>query len=288
MPRSMTGFARQETQKPWGALTCEIRSVNHRYLEHHIRLPDSLRNIETVLRNTLKKNLSRGKIEVTITYTTEEQSGTALNFDIDKAKSIIKIAEKINGLMYEPGPVNSIDIMNWPGVIQGQAIDSESLESDAKALFTESLKKLIANREREGEELVGFIEQRLVGIAEQTSNVKKNLPALQQQQKDRIQTRLDSLNVEVDNDRLTQELVYLAQKSDIAEELDRLEAHLVEIRHALKQDEPIGRRLDFLMQELNREANTLSSKSTATETTQSAVELKVLIEQMREQIQNIE
>lgn len=288
MPRSMTGFARQEEQKPWGQIICEIRSVNHRYLEHNIRLSDGLRSIEHILRDTLRKNLGRGKIEVVLAFKVEAQDGLSTDFNENKAKSVVKMAEKINGLMFNPAPVNGLDILNWPGVMEVKELDQKALEVDARSLFNDTLKKMIASRAREGEELAGFIEQRLQGIAEQVVNLKERLPELQKLQQDKIRTKLEALTVDVDEERLAQELVYLAQKSDVAEELDRLEAHLVEIRRTLTQKEPIGRRLDFLMQELNREANTLSSKSTSSGTTQSAVELKVLIEQMREQIQNIE
>ena len=288
MPRSMTGFARQEAQYPWGQIVCEVRSVNHRYLEPSLRLSEALRSLEPYIRETLRKGLGRGKVEVVLACKLDESVSISSEFNEELAQSVIAMADKVKQLSGSIAPINSLEVLRWPGVLQAPQLDQSELEDAARSLFTETLKQLIANREREGAELAAFIEQRLVGIAEHVATVTERLPELMSQQQEKLRSRLSILSSEVDEDRLTQELVYLAQKADVAEELDRLQAHLNEVRRTLKVKEPIGRRLDFLMQELNREANTLSSKSTASDTTQSAVDLKVLIEQMREQIQNIE
>lgn len=286
MPRSMTGFARLEEQHPWGQLICEIRSVNHRYLEASVRIPDSLRRLELPLRDQLRNVLSRGKVEASIFIKWDESANQSVNVAV--AKSLIDLAQLVSVHIAQPAPINPLEVLRWPGVMQTPELDQAALDAAVLALFGLALADLQANRSREGSELAQLIEQRLVQIQTNVSLVREHLPAIQQLQQSKLTAKLAALAVEIDRDRLAQEVVFLAQKSDVAEELDRLETHLTEVRHCLKQKEPVGRRLDFLMQELNREANTLSSKSTACETTAAAVELKVLIEQMREQIQNIE
>lgn len=288
MPRSMTGFARQEAQHTWGHVICEVRSVNHRYLEPSLRMSDALRGLEPHVRDALRKKLGRGKVEVVLAFKVDESKGLGTDFNKDLAQAVVAMAEQVGQLSKNVAPLNPLEVLRWPGVLQSRELDQSELEDAARMLFSQTLDQLIANREREGTELASFIEQRLTGIAGHVSDVSARLPELMTQQQEKLRARLEALAVDVDQDRLTQELVYLAQKADVAEELDRLQAHLVEVRRTLKLKEPIGRRLDFLMQELNREANTLSSKSTASDTTQSAVDLKVLIEQMREQVQNIE
>lgn len=288
MPRSMTGFARQETQYPWGHLICEIRTVNHRYLEPGLRLSDALRSLEPALREHLRNQLGRGKVDLVLAFKPDENSGLTTDFNLTLARDLVRMVEQVNQLAADPAPVNALEVLRWPGVLKARELDQEILEKEALALFEKTLNQLLENRSREGAELANLIEQRLRAIAEQVIEVKVRLPELAAQQQEKLRIRLDALKTEVDEDRLAQELVYLAQKSDVAEELDRLEAHITEVRRTLKQKEPVGRRLDFLMQELNREANTLSSKSTTSGNTQSAVDMKVLIEQMREQVQNIE
>ncbi len=288
MPRSMTGFARQEIQAPWGQLICELRTVNHRYLEPTLRLSEALRGMEPVLRDKLRKGLGRGKVELVLAFKPDDSEGLTTEFNQERATAIVAMAEKVSALMATPSPLSSLEVLKWPGVMQAKELDHAVLEAEALTLFGKTLTQLLENRQREGLELADLIEQRLVGIGKRVVTLREHLPELQSQQEEKIRTKLEALAVEVDEERLAQELVYLAQKSDVAEELDRLEAHLQEVRLTLKQNEPIGRRLDFLMQELNREANTLGSKSTASSTTQSAVDIKVLIEQMREQVQNIE
>lgn len=288
MPLSMTGFARTEQQEVWGLLSCEIRSVNHRYLDLSFKCPETLRSIEPNLREKVKKVLHRGKVEVSLYLRTDTNSDQELALNTELAAHIAQLAEQASNNLKNPAAINPLDILKWPGVIKASEIDSDALTHVAHALFTETLKGLHENRMREGQELAQFIEQRLLAIDEHVKHIQTILPKILAHHKDKLNEKLAVLQVDVDSDRLAQELVYLAQKSDVAEELDRLLAHLAEVRRTLKQKGPVGRRLDFLMQELNREANTLSSKSIDSETTTSAVELKVLIEQMREQIQNIE
>lgn len=288
MPRSMTGFARLEQQYDWGTLSCEVRTVNHRYLEPTIRMPEALRAAEPKLRDQIRKKLSRGKVEANVHLRTEAADSSNLGLNLTLAKQLAKMSEQLSAELANASPINPVEILRWPGVIQTAEVDAEVLQAATTELFNKTLDQLIANRDREGAELGQLIEQRLNAIAEHVVDVRKRVPEILAQFQEKLHAKLEALKVEVDEDRFHQEVVYVTQKSDVAEELDRLEAHLTEVRLALKQKGPIGRRLDFLMQELNREANTLSSKSMASDTTQTAVDLKVLIEQMREQIQNIE
>ncbi|MFT5083505.1 MAG: hypothetical protein ACI9Y1_001550 [Lentisphaeria bacterium] len=288
MPRSMTSFARHEVQYPWGTVSCEMRSVNHRYLEPSIRLPESLRNIEPAMREALRKQLSRGKVELSICLHTDISEDALLGLNETLAARITSMAEHLQSHISSPAKLNALDILKWPGVIKTAEIDSDELQTAALSLLDHTLKTLIQSREREGAELMQFISQRLDGVAEHVAKVRQRLPEVLDHYQQKLRAKLDALKVEVDEERYGQEAIYIAQKADVAEELDRLESHINEVRNTLKQKGPMGRRLDFLMQELNREANTLSSKSMASDTTLSAVDLKVLIEQMREQVQNIE
>ena len=289
MTRSMTAFARQEAEHSWGSLIWEIRSVNHRYLEPHLRMPESLRELEGSLREQLRKKLSRGKVECTLRFHPEAQA-QQLTVNSEFAKELIAAADEVAALSLSGNtqPMNPLDVLRWPGVLQDAQIDMDQVKAEALKLFGRALDDLIAGREREGVELNALIEQRLVSISEIVVEVRSKLPQILQAQRDNLRSRLEELKEDLDEGRLEQEMVMLAQKADVDEEMDRLNTHVLEVRRVLKQKGPIGRRLDFLMQELNREANTLSSKSIVADTTQCAVELKVLIEQMREQIQNIE
>ena len=289
MIRSMTAFARQAGQYDWGSLVWEVRSVNHRYLEPTFKLPESMRVLETGLRDKLRKQLSRGKVECALRI---QQQGTgdanALQVNKALAEEVIAASESISKLMAKPAAIDPLKILQWPGVIGESNTDTELIGQQAMALFQTSLEQLIESREREGTELKQFIEQRLDSIEIITDAVQQQLPEILAAQKQKLLTRLQELKAEPNEDRLEQELVIIAQKADVDEELDRLKTHVAEVRRVLNKGQACGRRLDFLMQELNREANTLSSKSIVSDTTQASVELKVLIEQMREQIQNIE
>jgi len=288
MIRSMTAFARLAHNANYGQLTWELRSVNHRYMEPHFKLPDSLRALEPVLRERLREQLSRGKLEciLKLTLTGEQQSSLQVNLAL--ARQVIDACQSVHQLMPSSQPEMAINILQWPGVIEDHAVDTEQLHADALHSFDQALKQLRVTREREGHELSQLILERLDGIRAVTKSVRERLPTILQAQRERVLARFAELKLEVDRDRLEQEMVLLLQKADVDEELDRLSTHVNEVQRVLKAGGACGRRLDFLMQELNREANTLSSKSIVSDTTQSAVELKVLIEQMREQIQNIE
>ncbi|WP_460227334.1 YicC/YloC family endoribonuclease [Aurantivibrio infirmus] len=284
----MTGFARQEATETWGTISWELRSVNHRYLEPHFKLPELLRPLETELRNALRKKIQRGKIEIVANINLDADEKISTNIDENLVEQLSICIKQINSKLYDAAPVSAVDILRWPGVLSGQKVDSAQLQQVALPLFEEALNQLIEHRAREGKELSSLIEQRLAAIEVEVAATKKNLPAIMDAQRNKLIARIEAVKEELNQDRLEQELVFYAQKADVDEEIDRLLTHVTEVRHTLQRSGPIGRRLDFLMQELNREANTLSSKSIATDTTQSAVELKILVEQMREQIQNIE
>jgi uncharacterized protein (TIGR00255 family) len=289
MPRSMTGFARREAKLPWGTLTWEIRSVNHRYLEPSFRLPEEFREIEPELREALRKQLQRGKIDCNLTVNWELQENADLGINLNKVRQLAKAAQEIqHTLNNTSAPLNLLDILRWPGVMQQQELQREQLHQQAFTLFTEALAQLIEHRTREGNELEQLILQRLDAVSALVVKVRAAMPTILNAQREKLLAKVSALQIELDPDRLEQEIVLLAQKADVDEELDRLDTHVIEVKRSLKQTDSLGRRLDFLMQELNREANTLSSKSVVSDTTQAAVELKVLIEQMREQVQNME
>lgn len=287
MPRSMTAFARNTVDFSWGSVSCELRSVNHRFLETGFRLPETLREVEMQLREIARKKLTRGKVDIALQVAFNNNDAT-VSADMVLAKRYIAIAEQMANELQSPAPISPLEIMRWPGILRDQDVESERLHKAAVQTFNETVDQLLEGRQREGDKLGEMIEQRLCGIEAQVIIVRENLPAILEHQRTRLNEKLESLRAQVDEDRLEQEMVIISNRADVDEELDRLEAHISEIRRVLGSKESIGRRLDFLMQELNREANTLGSKSIAGITTQASVELKVLIEQMREQIQNIE
>jgi len=287
MPRSMTAYARITEEQNWGSISCELRSVNHRFLEVGFRMPESLRETETTLRDMARKKLGRGKIDCSLQIAFNRADASS-DLDLELARRHIKIAEAIAGEMAQAAAISAIDIMKLPGVLKDSAVDAKQLSQAGIKVFDLALDQMLEGREREGEKLAEMIEQRLSGIENQISLVRQYLPDILEQQRVRLQEKLSELKEQLDEQRLEQEMVVIANRADVDEELDRLEAHVTEIRRVLHDSGSIGRRLDFLMQELNREANTLGSKSISTITTQASVELKVLIEQMREQIQNIE
>ncbi|MNZ33236.1 hypothetical protein D3C78_505790 [compost metagenome] len=287
MVHSMTAFARVERAGPYGTLSWELRSVNHRYLEPHLRLPESFRDLEGPVRDALRQGLSRGKVECTLRLA-EENAGKPLQVDRDRASQLIQAAESVAALIQQPAPLNPLEVLAWPGVLVADAADPQALNAAALALFERALDELKNGRAREGAALAALLEERLAAILAEVDNLRGLIPQMLATQRQKILDRCSELQVELDPQRLEQELVMLAQKSDVAEELDRLSTHVREVRRVLKAGGAAGRRLDFLMQELNREANTLGSKAFDTRSTQAAVNLKVLIEQMREQVQNIE
>jgi uncharacterized protein (TIGR00255 family) len=287
MIRSMTAFARRDTQGDWGVLTCEIRTVNHRYLEPSFRLPEALRELENRFREQLRTQLRRGKVDVALRFQSTE-TRPRLEIDESMAQAVNDAANHINRMLDNPAHLNALDVLRWPGVLVSAEQDYSSAKKAADGLFAETISELVAVREREGERLRPLFEERLQTMAALVADVRKLMPTLLQAQEEALRNRFAQAKVELDPDRLAQEMVMLAQKSDVAEELDRLDAHIQEVTQVFQSDEAIGRKLDFLMQELNREANTLSSKSIDARVTRAAVDLKVLIEQMREQVQNVE
>jgi uncharacterized protein (TIGR00255 family) len=287
MTQSMTAFARQQAEHEWGTLVWEIRSVNHRYLETSLRLPESLRSAETICRDLLRKNLSRGKIDAHLKFT-PNPAASSISVDPHLLNQINAANAEISKLMPELQQPTTLDVLRWPGIARESKQDVKEIESELVSLFGSCLNGLQEQREKEGAHLKNFIEQRLVSISGIVDDIKKAMPDIVQNQHNRLKDALAELAETLDPGRLEQEMVLLAQKADISEETDRLQAHVQEVRKILAQDGAVGRKLDFLMQELNREANTICSKAVVIETTLNAVELKVLIEQMREQIQNIE
>lgn len=288
MIRSMTAFARKDIDGDWGSLTCEIRSVNHRYLEPAFRLPENLRELENDMRDILRKQLRRGKVEVSLRLQLAEAAGGGLNINMRLAEELNIAANEINRLLDNPAHVSAIEVLRWPGVLQASQPDLKPVKEAGLALFAEAVNELTQVREREGARLRPLFDERLQEMSVLIARVRERMPQILEQQAKNLKERFAAACIELDAERLSQEMVMLAQKSDVAEEMDRLDAHLGEVKETLSQDQAIGRRLDFLMQELNREANTLSSKSIDSDVTRIAVDLKVLIEQMREQVQNIE
>lgn len=287
MIASMTGFARRELSGTFGTLTCELRSVNHRYLEPGFRLPEELRPLESELRQQLSKRLKRGKIDCTVHLRGAQTAERELRID---PAALERVAHGLRQVLQAlpKADVDAVEVLRWPGVIEAAAQDSELLLGAGRTLFQQTLEDLGAMRLREGNRLFDLIEQRCAGLAALVTQVRARLPEIQARVRARLHERVAELLATVDRDRVEQEIVLQLQRLDVAEELDRLTGHIDETRRVMGGGEAAGRRLDFLMQELNREANTLASKSQDLDTTRLTVDMKVLIEQMREQVQNLE
>ena len=288
MIRSMTGFARQECQGDWGTLVCEIRTVNHRFLEVSLRLPEDLRSLDSELRQVIATALRRGKVDASVYLKSSETKAQLQELNLDVLNQLHSRLNAVRSTLPADAAISALDILRWPGVLKEAERDNSPLLLAAHALMKKTLSELNDMRSREGGRMHELLEHRRTAITQQVALVKTKLPEIASRQREKILARLATLSTATDPDRLEQELVIFAHKMDVDEEMDRLTSHLVEIRSVIASDEPAGRRLDFLMQELNREANTLSSKSQDAETTRAAVEIKVIIEQMREQIQNVE
>ncbi|MEJ2604822.1 MAG: YicC family protein [Gammaproteobacteria bacterium] len=284
----MTGFARSERQTDLGDLAWEVRSVNHRYLDVQFRLPDVLRGFESEFRRAVAERLGRGKVDLTLTVRRDTGASRGFAVDEDLVTRIAEGLERVRGRIGEARAVDPLEVLRWPGVIEDQPIEREALMAESLSLLREALDTLDAMRRAEGERLVEALTSRTDEVARIAAEVRERRPRVLEGIDRKLRDRLARLDVEAEPGRLEAELAILAQKLDVDEELDRLDSHVEELRTALGRDEPVGRRLDFLMQEFNREANTLGSKAGDAETTRASVELKVLIEQMREQIQNIE
>lgn len=288
MIQSMTAFARAQGQGKWGSAVCEVRSINHRYLEMFVRLPDTLHEVESMIRERIRHYIKRGKIEFHMRYQPGDVTGTEITINTHLAEKICRANETIADLLKNPAPIDAMPILQWPGILQIAELDLETIQDEVVKLLEKALEDLISARAREGEELKQLFLQRLEAMKTELAKVRQRLPEILKAQRERLMRRFSDAKLELDTGRLEQEIVMFAQRIDVTEELDRLDAHISEVRRVLKQGGVVGRRLDFLMQELNREANTLGAKSVDVDTTRASVELKVLIEQVREQVQNVE
>ncbi|MGF1724496.1 YicC/YloC family endoribonuclease [Photobacterium nomapromontoriensis] len=288
MIHSMTAYARREIKADWGTAVWEIRSVNQRYLETYLRMPEQFRSLEPVLRERFRKRLARGKVECNLRFEANTATQTELTINKTLTSQVIKAAEQVMTMTGERSRINPFQVMQWPGVMETPEQDLDIINKDLLTGFEATVDDFLAARASEGENMKDLIVQRLEAITVEANKVRAHMPEVMAWQRDRLINRFEEAKIELDASRVEQELILLAQKSDVAEELDRLDSHVKETHKIMKKGGACGRRLDFMMQEFNRESNTLASKSINTDITASAVELKVLIEQMREQIQNIE
>ena len=286
MTASMTAFARHESCGDWGRATWEIRTVNHRYLDMSIRLPEELRYLESLVREKISARLARGKVDCNLRYEADDGATANLPLNMVLAGKLIQAASSLP--IENPAQLNPIDVLRWPGVIERESPDLEVLGKQLIDALEQALESLVESRLREGEKLKTMLVTRCEQASTQVSAIRQKLPEISEKLRERFRKKSEELQLELDNERLEQEMLILVQKLDVAEELDRLDAHVEEVNSVLEQNQPVGRKLDFLMQELNREANTLGSKAASIDMSNVSVELKVLIEQMREQIQNIE
>lgn len=288
MLSSMTAFARSQAQADWGSATWEIKTVNHRYLDIYFRLPEEFRGLEQIFREKIQQYLSRGKVDVTLKYNPSLTTGSEIKINEETVRAVSNTAEKIASFFDKSGAVNPLHVLQWPGVMQEADVDLEKIQHDLMSSLETSLNDLVKVRQREGDAIATLLVEKLTQMKSQVSSVESAIPDINAQQREKLLMRINEIATNVDKDRLEQELVYYAQRIDVSEELDRLNTHINEFNRLIKKGGTVGRRFDFLLQELNREANTLSSKSVDTKQTHAAVELKVLIEQMREQVQNVE
>ncbi len=288
MIKSMTGFARMDSQQPWGSLVWELRSLNHRYLELGLRLPEELRMLETTVREQIGQYLSRGKVECSLRFSRHPGALCETRMNAEQAERFLQLHRQAKEMTNDSSSLRAMDLLRWPGVVEEVESDLEPIKVLAMQLLQQALAQLVDNRAREGQSMKTIVQARCSAISAIVDDMRTRLPAIRARLRERLYSRLQDIDIDVDAARVEQELVLQLQKMDVDEELDRLHTHVGEVLGVLDRNEPVGRRLDFLMQELNREANTLGSKSVALESTGASVDLKVLIEQMREQIQNIE
>ena len=288
MANSMTGFARAQGENEHLVIVWECRSVNHRYLDINFRIPEQIRPLESALRERIGKQLKRGKVDCVLKYEIKSSSSMDLNLNAERVQQLFHLQSKLTQHHSSIQCLSVADILNFPGVLDEPKPEESSLQKLALDVLDDALIALNEARAAEGTRMISFIQQRSDSVKQHVDALRTLLPEIREYLRNRVTTKLSEFEQKPDQDRLEQELVFYAQRLDVDEELDRLDSHLAELNETLKQNKPIGRRLDFLMQEFNREANTLASKSQNATSTQHAVELKVLIEQMREQIQNIE
>ena len=284
----MTAYSRVSSDNDLGTVTWELKSVNNRYLDASLRMPEDFRFLDGPLRERLGKRVRRGKVDGTLRIENTQRAAGAIELNLEVVEQIAKACRQIDGVLYDAGRVSPLDILRWPGVMESNAPKPGEASAAILAAFDTALDEFVDSRKREGERLAELIEQRLASIETIVAGVREVLPDVIAAGRERLENKLADIRDQLDSSRIEAEIVLFSQKVDVAEEVDRLDAHVSEVRRVLTLKEPIGRRLDFLMQELNREANTLGSKSVDTRTTGASVELKVLIEQMREQIQNLE
>jgi uncharacterized protein (TIGR00255 family) len=287
MIRSMTGFARRERQFPWGLLAWELKTVNHRFLELGCRLPEEFRGAESDFRAAIAAAVRRGKVDCSLHFR-PAVAAASLEVDAELLASLVSRSQQVAAQAGAAARIDVLDLLRWPGVVRDGSRETAPMIVAAQALLADALADLSRSRESEGGRLRDALEQRCAGLLEFSERVTDRLPEIRARMRAKLLDRIAQLVTDVDQDRLEQELAILAQRLDVDEEIDRLRGHVTEVRKTFDAKEAAGRRLDFLMQELNREANTLSSKSQDIETTRVAVDMKVLIEQMREQVQNIE
>ncbi|WP_019625364.1 YicC/YloC family endoribonuclease [Thioalkalivibrio sp. ALJT] len=287
MIASMTGFSRHAVTLDAGVFDWELKSVNHRYLELRVHLPDHLRSLEGAVRNRLKARLARGKVDVALRDRGQAEASPAA-FDHDRVRVLADACAEIAGMLPQSAPVSPLEVLRWPGILQGHEDVSEALAEPLLAGFDAALDALVAMRAAEGAALADGMRTRLDALLEHCRAIQARRQPMLDEQRRRILARIHELDLNLDSRRLEQEVALLAQRMDIAEELDRIEGHVAAVRDTLDGNGPAGRRLDFLMQEFNREANTIASKSHDLEITRATVEMKVLIEQLREQVQNLE
>jgi uncharacterized protein (TIGR00255 family) len=285
----MTAFARKQREGDWGSLVCEMRSINHRYLEISLHLPEMIRVFDMSIRERIREKIKRGKIECTIRYEAgPNDDGFVFTVNTMLAKELCQASENISQFLKAATPACPTDILRFPGVLVTKESNLEKLEQETMLLLDTTLDELLAARAREGEELKQLFLQRMDLMQGEMHKVRDRLPHIQGEQREKLLKRFSDAKIDLDPTRLEQEMVMFAQKIDVAEEVERTETHITEARRILKQGGIVGRRMDFLLQELNREANTMGSKSVDSILTHAAIEMKVLIEQVREQIQNIE
>ena len=288
MPFSMTAFSRATGQTPWGEITCELRSVNHRYLEINPRLAEEVRSLEPRVRDAIAKHLKRGRVDCTIRLQQQEMWSGDIDVDMTLIDKLVAVSQQVRDRAGDIEPLRAVDVLRWPGVVRVAQLDENQIGSVAVECLERATRQLVVVRKREGDRLLESLLEKLLAAKSVVNELKQSIPQWQQLFRQRVEKRLTEARANLDQDRLEQEMLIYIQKSDVTEEMDRLDVHLNEVSNVFELAQPIGRRLDFLMQELTREAKTLGSKSNDTRLTQASVDLKVLIEQMREQVQNLE
>lgn len=288
MTNSMTAFARKEKQAEWGQAAWEIRSVNHRYLEIVLSLPDTFSHLEPLIRKQMQTRLQRGRVEAKLRYKSYFNKAMPIEIDEELAQSLISAYKQIGQLAHTNTPLNPGELLRWPQLLKFPELSTEVIQPELITLFSETLENFCEVRSIEGEAIFKLLNQRLIKLADLLQHIQIQLPYILNLQREKVLIRLNEVKTTLDPNRLEQEMLLFAQKTDVAEELDRLQIHLHEFKNLLLKKQAQGKQLDFLLQELNREANTLASKSLNAELTLSAVSIKVLIEEMREQVQNIE